>query len=265
MANEEFQDRRERSLGDISPESHPENQTRPRRRGASSINPPGRSPGRNPIGKPVGGWWAKRGYPYPPGMPGANTGQVPPPLVDPETGVEHHDELHPMPVQFTRAAMDYIVNTLRQLSVHVQQPGWMEPPFFSRCLDLFSPQGGVALAAAAPFTSVVQGPFTIPVGNVGVVWHIGQELDDPNGFDSVIWRIMRNGRPVEQYNNIGIQLGNIAFNNKIAAPIHLQPTDTIDFEASNPGAAPYVAYGRIMGWFFPAEIVDNSMRSRFVT
>jgi hypothetical protein len=186
-------------------------------------------------------------------------------VVPPDSPEQRFDEGHPMPVQFTRDAMDYIVNTVRQMNLHVQQPAWMEPPFFSRCLDLFSPQGGVALAAATPaYASIVGGPFTIPVGNLGVVWYIGQELDDPVGFDSVTWRIMRNGRPVEQYNNIGIQLGNIAFNNRIAAPIHLQPQDTIDFEANNPGAAPYVAYGRIMGWFFPAEIVDNSHRSRIV-
>lgn len=263
----EFIDRHEGDLGELPRDSHPEAQNRRRKPGASSINPPGQSPGRNPIGRPDGTWFSKMIYPYPTGMPGENTGIVPPTPVDAETGLPVYDEKHPMPVMLTRAAIDYFVNTIRQMQVHVQKPGWMEPPFFAKCIDMFSPQGGVSLAIGAAFTSVVQGPFTMPGGNVGVIWFLGQELNDPAGFDFVTWRILKNGRPEECWHNIGIQLGNIAFSNgKLPVPVHLQPGDTIDFQANNSAGAPtgYTAYGRIAGWYFPAEIVDNSFRSRVV-
>lgn len=261
MANEEFIERGD--LRDLPPDSHPEAQVRRRRYGASSINPPGQSPGRGQ-GSPVGGPVIKMGYP-PPGMPGANTGQVPPPLIDGVTGQQKFNEDHPMPIQFTRAALDYIINMIRQMQVHVQQTTWIEPPFFARCIDMYSPQGGVTLPLSTPFTSIVQGPFTVPDGNVGVIVSMGQELDDPAGFDNITWRIMKNGRPEECYHDIGIQLGNIAFQSKLAVPIHLQPGDTVDFQAANTSLTTgYIAFGRIMGWYFPAEIVDNSFRSRVV-
>jgi hypothetical protein len=258
---------RERQSDDILPgEEYSEQRERLLRRipaGGASKGPPGEAPGREQS-VPFGGrFFTKRGV-HRSGRAGARTGGIEPPVALAKGAYPVYDEKHPLPVQLPRECWDYFFNLMRQSMVHIEQPPWIEPPLRSTSIDSFAQQAGSVIAPGAT-ASVIAGGGSIPRGEIGYIVRMGQGATIPADFSFLTWRIVKNGVPVQPYATIGLQLGEIVNPSKLANAIQLRPGDTFDFQATNTGPAPITAFGRLVGWRFPVQVLtDGSFRENIV-
>lgn len=133
-------------------------------------------------------------------------------------------------------------------AVYMPLPPWEVMPSDGEPID---PADVVALGAVA--TPVVVLSFRVPTGRDGVIYSFGNQdfgAGWTQGTGDLIWRILRDGFPVRNYENIRVSLGNIA--NPVKIGIRIYEGESIEVTAENTAIPGNPNVGaRIHGWFYP--------------
>lgn len=106
--------------------------------------------------------------------------------------------------------------------------------------------------------------FTVPEGFHGVIKKIGNVYIGPGfveGSGSLIWQIQQNGGVVRNYDSILASLGTVTAPGEVSGSILVYEQDLIALEVSNVslGAGSTQVGGRLGGWFFPKDLLDNDI------
>jgi hypothetical protein len=129
---------------------------------------------------------------------------------------------------------------------------WVQMPADGEPID---PITFVALGAQGTTTTILD--FIVPAGRDGVIELFGNVIFGAGwveGTGDLIWRILRNGEAVRNYEDIRASLGNVS--NPVRIGIRIYEGDQIQVIAINAPAPagilgnPIVS-ARMHGWFYP--------------
>lgn len=132
----------------------------------------------------------------------------------------------------------------------IELPVWDFPSWDSKFFDRV---GVIATPAVGPVDTVVVS-FAMPPGYTGVVrWlsniFLGAGFTDGSG--NLIWRVLRDGQAVEDYENITAQLGTLPIPTDTFIPIGENQTVSITITTIVlPGGGTSIG-GRLKGWRWP--------------
>lgn len=143
-------------------------------------------------------------------------------------------------------ATDYS-DLLQRVTLRMQQPGWVTPPFACEAEDLVN-ESGTALSNG---TAVQVIGYHVPDRHVAAFPRFGQMLDRAAEWGTVLWTIQVNGKPIRTYYNMKQQRGTLIEPTFMAKPILLRGKDFIQVMATG-GVNPVNAFARLPGWLISA-------------
>jgi hypothetical protein len=135
-------------------------------------------------------------------------------------------------------------------------PPWIMPPA-SR--EPFEWAGSVLMPAVGSVAVVVS--FTVPPGRNGVIVRIANSTTNGNeqdGTGDLIWQILQNGVPIENFENVVSSLGAVWQPSEVSN-IGIRAQDLIQLVCTNV-SLPSTGQlsGRLGGWYYPQNLEYGS-------
>ena len=136
-------------------------------------------------------------------------------------------------------------------AVYMPQYPWVYPPADA---EPFDPQTWITMPAVVPGTEVQVLALTVPLGKNGVIQKFGNVVIGAGwveGTGDLIWRILRDGAAVRNYQNILASLGNVS--NPVDCGIRIFENEVIQVVIENVALVPggQQVGARLRGWFYP--------------
>ena len=158
----------------------------------------------------------------------------------------------------------FLEETFRNFQVTARPPSHIAPPFNSTPIDSY-PSGVVAIpGGVTTFTTVTS--FQVPATRTrGEIVSAGQSAESAAAFSDLAWRITVNGTPFPPWNDIRIQLWEMAPPTKLCSAIHLLGGETIALQARSLSANSHSVLGRLCGWHYQVRSeAGNEVKSTLV-
>jgi hypothetical protein len=118
----------------------------------------------------------------------------------------------------------------------------------------FDPAAYVATPAVGVTSTVLT--FTVPEGQHGVIWKVGNVFVGAGfveGSGSLIWQIVQDNGVVRNYDSIVASLGAVSNPTQLSGPILIYEGQVIKLQVQNVSlvVGGTQVGGRLSGWFFP--------------
>lgn len=132
-------------------------------------------------------------------------------------------------------------------------PPWLYPPAAREPFEW----AGSAIMPAAGATGVAVVSFTVPQARNGVIVRIGNTTTNgsfTDGSGQLIWMLLQNGVPIENFENIVNQLGSVTQPSEVSS-IQVRAGDLIQLSVQNVSLpANGQVSGRVGGWYYAQNL-----------
>jgi hypothetical protein len=147
--------------------------------------------------------------------------------------------------------IQFLRGTILRIAVATLPP-WIFPPTQR---EPFEWAGSIPTPAIGTTATVIQ--FTVPQARNGTIVRLANATTNGNFIDgggALVWMILQNGVPIENFENIVNQLGLVQAPSEVSS-IEVRAQDLIQLTVTNVSLPPTgLIGGRLGGWYYPQNL-----------